>query len=193
MPLARKARILPRKSRVRNASTKVLRAATFCDGAQPSSRSKITSSASPAAAFSIIFRECAGQTSSLRRIVMGRSVSACAMESLAIDLGQDYKLRYCRRIVLETCARSYNEGMARGWESKSVESQIESAKDGITSGSGAQSTDQQKKVQRERQGLLLSRTYLLRRIESSSNERYTQSLRQALEEIERKIAKLDGQ
>src|SRR5215471_4061910 len=166
MPLARKARILPLKSRVRNASTKVLRAATFCDGAQPSSRSKITSSASPAAAFSIIFRECAGQTSSLRRIVMGRSVSACAMESLV---------------------------MARGWESKSVESQIESAKDGITSGSEAQSTDKQKKVQRERQGLLLSRTYLLRRIESSSNERYTQSLRQALEEIERKIAKLDGQ
>ena len=83
--------------------------------------------------------------------------------------------------------------MARGWESKSVESQIESAKDGITSGSEPQPTDNQKKVQRERQGLLLSRTYLLRRIESSSNERYTQSLRQALEEIERKIAKLDGQ
>ena len=83
--------------------------------------------------------------------------------------------------------------MARGWESKSVESQIESAKDGITSGSEAQSTDKQKKVQRERQGLLLSRTYLLRRIESSSNERYTQSLRQALQEIDQKIAKLEGQ
>jgi len=83
--------------------------------------------------------------------------------------------------------------MARGWESKSVESQIESAKDGITSGSEAQSTDKQKRVQRERQGLLLSRTYLLRRIESSSNERYTQSLRQALEEIDQKIAKLEGQ
>ena len=83
--------------------------------------------------------------------------------------------------------------MARGWESKSVESQIESAKDGITSGSEAQSTDKQKRVQRERQGLLLSRTYLLRRIESSSNERYTQSLRQALQEIDQKIAKLEGQ
>jgi hypothetical protein len=83
--------------------------------------------------------------------------------------------------------------MARGWESKSVESQIESAKDGITSGSEPQSTDKQKRVQRERQGLLLSRTYLLRRIESSSNERYTQSLRQALEEIDQKIAKLEGQ
>jgi hypothetical protein len=83
--------------------------------------------------------------------------------------------------------------MARGWESKSVESQIESAKDKTTSGSEPQSTDKQKKVERERQGLLLARTYLLRRIESSSNERYTQSLRQALEEIDRKIARLDGQ
>ena len=83
--------------------------------------------------------------------------------------------------------------MARGWESKSVESQIESAKDKTTSGSEPQSTDKQKKVERERQGLLLARTYLLRRIESSSNERYTQSLRQALEEIDQKIANLDGQ
>ena len=83
--------------------------------------------------------------------------------------------------------------MARGWESKSVESQIESAKDKTTSGSEPQSTEKQKKVQRERQGLLLARTYLLRRIESSSNERYTQSLRQALEEIDQKIAKLEGQ
>lgn len=83
--------------------------------------------------------------------------------------------------------------MARGWESKSVESQIESAKDGNTSGFQPQSTDSQKKIQRERQGLLLSRTYVLRQIESSSNERYTQSLRQALNEIDQKIAKLDGQ
>ena len=83
--------------------------------------------------------------------------------------------------------------MARGWESTSVESQIESAKDGNTSGSKPQSTDSEKKVQRERQGLLLSRTYVLRQIESSSNERYTQSLRQALNEIDQKIAKLDGQ
>lgn len=83
--------------------------------------------------------------------------------------------------------------MARGWESKSVESQIESAKDENTSGSKPQSTESQKKVQRERQGLLLSRTYVLRQIESSSNERYTQSLRQALNEIDQKIAKLEGQ
>ncbi len=55
----------------------------------------------------------------------------------------------------------------------------------------SQAADKEKKAQRERQGLLLSRTYVLRQIESSSNERYTQSLRQALSEIEQKIAQLD--
>lgn len=58
--------------------------------------------------------------------------------------------------------------------------------------SGQPATDDAKKNQRERQGLLLSRTYVLRQIESSSNERYTQSLRQALSEIEQKLARLDG-
>ena len=46
--------------------------------------------------------------------------------------------------------------------------------------------------ERERQSLLLSRTYVLCQIESSTNERYTESLRQALHDIEQKIAKLDG-
>ena len=82
--------------------------------------------------------------------------------------------------------------MARGWESKSVESQMESAQDGASQSSRQAATEDAKKAQRERQGLLLSRTYVLRQIESSSNERYTQSLRQALSEIERKLARLDG-
>jgi hypothetical protein len=79
--------------------------------------------------------------------------------------------------------------MARGWESKSVESQMESAKDNASAGhSSSTATDGAKKAQRERQNLLLSRTYVLRQIESSTNERYTQSLRQALSDLDRKLA-----
>ena len=82
--------------------------------------------------------------------------------------------------------------MARGWESKSVESQMESAKDGAVAGADRSSsptaTDGAKKAQRERQGLLLSRAYVLRQIESSTNERYTDSLRQALSDLDRKLA-----
>jgi hypothetical protein len=82
--------------------------------------------------------------------------------------------------------------MARGWESKSVESQIELAKDENAAVTRSNSTEKDKKTERERQSLLLSRTYVLHQIESSSNERYTESLHQALHDIEQKIAKLDG-
>jgi hypothetical protein len=79
--------------------------------------------------------------------------------------------------------------MARGWESKSVESQIESAQQ--DSGTvRAKAAEDAKKKQHERQSLLLSRTYVLRQIESSSNERYTQSLRQALADLDEKLAQL---
>ena len=57
---------------------------------------------------------------------------------------------------------------------------------------GPQPTDKEKEVQRERQRLLLSRTYVLRQIEVSTNEKYTQSLRQALSDLEEKIAQLGG-
>jgi len=82
--------------------------------------------------------------------------------------------------------------MARGWESKSVESQMESAKEG-NAVAGPQPTDKEKEVQRERQRLLLSRTYVLRQIDVSTNEKYTQSLRQALSDLEEKIAQLGGE
>ena len=82
--------------------------------------------------------------------------------------------------------------MARGWESKSVESQMESAKEQTSEGGRRELTNDEKEVQRVRQGLLLSRTYVLRQIEASSNERYKETLRQALSEIEQKLAKLDG-
>jgi hypothetical protein len=81
--------------------------------------------------------------------------------------------------------------MARGWESKSVESQMESAKE--TSGGGKPALSKEdKEIARQREGWLLSRKHVLQQIEASSNERYRQSLQQALNDIEEKLAKLDG-
>lgn len=82
--------------------------------------------------------------------------------------------------------------MARGWESKSVEAQMESAQsDGSRSSqTGSDRREKDKEIERERQNLLLSRAYLVHRIESSSHERYTESLRQALNEIDQKLAHL---
>jgi hypothetical protein len=80
--------------------------------------------------------------------------------------------------------------MARGWESKSVEAQMESAKEQTMAGGKRPLSDEEKEVERQRQGLLLSRTYVLHQIEASTNERYRGTLQQALNEIEEKLRKL---
>ena len=51
-------------------------------------------------------------------------------------------------------------------------------------------TDEEKKAQREIDSLRLSRAYVLHQIECSTNERYTESLRNALNEIDHKLAQL---
>ena len=51
-------------------------------------------------------------------------------------------------------------------------------------------TDEEKNRKRERDGLRLSRAYVLHKIETSTSERYTESLRKALAEIEEKLARL---
>lgn len=81
--------------------------------------------------------------------------------------------------------------MARGWESKSIESQQESARDEQNSHPPPLS-DQDKKALREREGLLLSRARVMKQIEASTNERYTKVLREALKELEQKLASSDG-
>jgi hypothetical protein len=82
--------------------------------------------------------------------------------------------------------------MARGWESKSVESQMESAKEQTSGGGKLNLSKEEKEIARLREGLVLSRKHVLQQIEASSNERYRQSLQQALNEIDEKLAKLDG-
>jgi hypothetical protein len=80
--------------------------------------------------------------------------------------------------------------MARGWESKSVEAQMETANEGPASGGRPPLTDGEKKARHERESLKLSRAYIVHQIEASTNERYTASLRQALSEIDEKLATL---
>jgi len=81
--------------------------------------------------------------------------------------------------------------MARGWESKSVESQMEAATE-TKEKRQEPSSEEEKESHRERDTLLLSRSYILHQIELSTNERYTESLRKALNELEQKIAVLNG-
>ena len=51
-------------------------------------------------------------------------------------------------------------------------------------------TNEEKAMRRERENLLMARSDVLHRIESSSNEHYCELLRQALKELDAKIVKL---
>ena len=69
--------------------------------------------------------------------------------------------------------------MARGWESKSVEAQIESANQ--RRGAGKQRlTPEQLEAQRKRESLLLHRTRVLSDLEKCRDERYRKTLSDGL-------------
>jgi len=85
---------------------------------------------------------------------------------------------------------AYNEIMARGWESKSVEAQIESAA-AKSNGAHQELSPQQVETLRAKENLELSRTRVKRELETSTNARYQDILRKALADLETKLAQLE--
>lgn len=80
--------------------------------------------------------------------------------------------------------------MARGWESKSVEEQIQSARE--RSGERrSQPTPQQIEIERKRDSLLLQRTRVLRQLENCTDPRYRQTLESGLAFLEGQLATLE--
>lgn len=79
--------------------------------------------------------------------------------------------------------------MARGWESKSVESQIE---EGRRSDRGEALTPEQRELRRKRDSLELSRRRVLQDLEAAQSEVRRTSLQRALEFLDEEIRKLDG-
>jgi hypothetical protein len=80
--------------------------------------------------------------------------------------------------------------MARGWESKSVESQIESAESRRAASRSAEITAIEAERIHQRQSLQLSRTRVLRDLEHAHNARYRQVLEAALKHLDQKLAEL---
>jgi|HubBroStandDraft_3_1064219.scaffolds.fasta_scaffold1757549_1 hypothetical protein len=80
--------------------------------------------------------------------------------------------------------------MARGWESKSVESQQES--DRQENAQAATSRKGQEKHSRERELLMLSRSSILQKLEGNENPRYIEQLKRALADLDKQIAALDA-
>lgn len=81
--------------------------------------------------------------------------------------------------------------MARGWESKSVEAQIESAAGKPKAPSKPQLSPEQIQKLRDKENLELSRTRVQRELASSENPRYQEILRKALADLDGKLARLE--
>jgi hypothetical protein len=80
--------------------------------------------------------------------------------------------------------------MARGWESKSVEAQIESKTDFPAKRVKTRTPDQVQQII-EKKTLELARAKVEHELAASQNPRYSQMLRQSLSELDKKIAAID--
>lgn len=79
--------------------------------------------------------------------------------------------------------------MARGWESKAVEAQIESAQQRAAQ-AARKLTPQQATEEMKRDSLLLQRTRILRELQNCRDPRYRQTLFSGLQYLETQLAAL---
>ena len=80
--------------------------------------------------------------------------------------------------------------MARGWESKSVEAQIDEAAAHHPSSPRKALSPKQLEAIRRKETLLLSRTRVVREIESARNPRYQTVLKKALAELDAQLTSI---
>jgi hypothetical protein len=80
--------------------------------------------------------------------------------------------------------------MARGWESKDVESQLEDRKTLTDNLSRAQKKAEEMRRESERRGLALSRVRIVNDLEVATNPNHRKSLEAALAHLDKKIAEL---
>lgn len=79
--------------------------------------------------------------------------------------------------------------MARGWDSKAVEAQVEAANE-EPADAKPHLNPQQLENQRKKTGLLLARAQVLQQLEVSSNPRHRQMLEAALADLDVRLARL---
>jgi hypothetical protein len=81
----------------------------------------------------------------------------------------------------------YNEVMARGWESKAVEAQIDLAEMNRPSKAEAAPDPEILGLIRKKETILLSRTRVVRELDNAQNPRYKAVLTKALAELEAQL------
>ena len=80
--------------------------------------------------------------------------------------------------------------MARGWESKSVEDQIDSAKAERETQAKPHVSAEQREHNERKASLLLSRAQVLRRLKAVTNERYRAQLQSALDHLDAQLSEI---
>lgn len=80
--------------------------------------------------------------------------------------------------------------MARGWESKSVESQMDAAEDRKAASNRRKLDETQTQLERERESLQLSRERILREMEAARHPKHREQLAEALFFLDERLAKL---
>ena len=94
-----------------------------------------------------------------------------------------YLIAALRRSKLKASYR-----MARGWESKSVEAQIESSKTDRRASGEKSSAEEPAETRRKRDTLLLARARILEQIRDSQNPRHREMMEKALSDLEKILA-----
>jgi hypothetical protein len=90
----------------------------------------------------------------------------------------------------EPVRRNYNYGVARGWESKSVEAQQAEAVEKPSTPRVKLSPEAAAR-KRERENLLLARQRVLQQLDSSQNPRHQKLLRDSLADLDEKLKVLE--
>jgi hypothetical protein len=80
--------------------------------------------------------------------------------------------------------------MARGWESKSVEQQIEDSRTDSNPSPASISSPAEIELQQKREGLLLQCSRVLQEIEAARNPRYRELLKDMLRHLESQLSSL---
>jgi hypothetical protein len=80
--------------------------------------------------------------------------------------------------------------MARGWESKSVEAQIDMAEDRSTTARAKVLSDVSLDLLRKKESILMSRTRVVRDLENAQNPRYRAVLSKALRDLDAQLSTL---
>jgi len=88
---------------------------------------------------------------------------------------------------------SYNRNVARGWESKSVEEQMDAAETRKAAATQPKLSETQLRIQWERESIELSRGRILRELEAARHPRHREQLSQALSFLDERLSKLQSE